>query len=59
MMLKNRIGKDPSLYEPNQEEIARVIRDVNDDQSITEKQRLNLLGSLESLKPKEEANEEA
>jgi len=59
MMLKNRISKDPSLYEPNQEEIARVVRDVNDDQSITEKQRLNLLGSLESLKPKEEANEEA
>jgi len=56
MMLKNRIKKQPDLYEANTAEITRVMRDVSDDQSLTDKARNNLISSLESLKPQEDAD---
>ena len=59
MMLKNRIAKNQDLYEPNRQEIERVIRDEKVDPKLTEKAKANLLNSLESLKPEEEENEEA
>lgn len=49
MMLKNRLGKNPELYESNRLEIERVIRDVKVDPKLTEKARTNLLTSLENL----------
>jgi len=53
MMLKNRLSKNPELYETNRLEIERVIRDVKVDPQLTEKARTNLLTSLENLTTKE------
>jgi len=49
MMMKNRLSKNPDLYETNRLEIERVIRDVKVDPQLTEKARTNLLTSLENL----------
>ena len=59
MMLKNRIAKNPDLYEPNRLEVERVIRDVKVDPRLTDKAKESLLNSLESLNPEEEANVKA
>lgn len=53
MMMKNRISKNPEIYEANRLEIERVIRDVKVDPKLTDKAKANLLSSLESLNPKE------
>jgi hypothetical protein len=57
MMMKNRLSKNPDLYEANRLEIERVMRDVKVDPNLSDKAKSNLLNSLEKLNPKETTNE--